>query len=175
VAIPETGKIRRGMQKQYSLVQTALASFAVSLPKRLHGQTMHLEPDFAKLTYGDQGQRSQQKVAESFRAADREQFYVSASRFKEALTIYTDDKRQLLAAVSKSSEPPSATDLVAKQLSEKSGRPEAEKRGGPPIPEAGIEDVPKEKRDQKPKTIHIHRRQLIHRRITQSRSNRITV
>jgi len=27
--------------------------------------------------------------AESFRAADREQFYVSASRFKEALTIYT--------------------------------------------------------------------------------------
>jgi len=37
--------------------------------------------------------------SESFRAADREQFYVSASRFKEALTIYTDDKHQLLDAV----------------------------------------------------------------------------
>ncbi|MGH7991264.1 MAG: hypothetical protein ACREDS_13870 [Limisphaerales bacterium] len=37
--------------------------------------------------------------SESFRAADREQFYVSASRFKESLTIYTDDKRELLAAV----------------------------------------------------------------------------
>src|SRR5438034_11843189 len=59
--------------------------------------------------------------SESFRAADREQFYVSASRFKEALTIYTDDKRQLLAAVSKYAERPSATDLVAKQLSELSG------------------------------------------------------
>ena len=49
--------------------------------------------------------------SESFRAADREQFYVSASRFKEALTIYTDDKRELLEAVSKSSHRPLATDL----------------------------------------------------------------
>lgn len=34
--------------------------------------------------------------SESFRAADREQFYVSVSRFKDSLTIYTDDKDQLL-------------------------------------------------------------------------------
>jgi conjugative relaxase-like TrwC/TraI family protein len=113
--------------------------------------------------------------SESFRAAGREQFYVSASRFKEALTIYTDDKRQLLAAVSKSSERPSATDLVAKQFSETSGRPGTDQRGSPPIPEAGIEDLAKEKRDQKPKTIHVQRRHLIYKRITHSRSNRITV
>lgn len=50
--------------------------------------------------------------SESFRAADREQFYVSASRFKESLTIYTDDKSELLAAVSKSSLRPAALDLV---------------------------------------------------------------
>ncbi|MFZ0826922.1 MAG: AAA family ATPase [Verrucomicrobiia bacterium] len=56
--------------------------------------------------------------SESFRAADREQFYVSVSRFKEALTIYTDDKYQLLEAVSKSSHRPSATDLVGKKPSE---------------------------------------------------------
>jgi len=56
--------------------------------------------------------------SESFRAADREQFYVSASRFKEALTIYTDDKYQLLEAVRKSSHRPSATDLVKKEISE---------------------------------------------------------
>ena len=54
--------------------------------------------------------------SESFRAAGREQFYVSASRFKEALTIYTDDKRQLLDAVRKSSHRPSATDLVNKDI-----------------------------------------------------------
>jgi conjugative relaxase-like TrwC/TraI family protein len=56
--------------------------------------------------------------SESFRAAGREQFYVSASRFKEALKIYTDDKRQLLEAVRKSSHRPSATDLVTKEISE---------------------------------------------------------
>jgi ATP-dependent exoDNAse (exonuclease V) alpha subunit len=56
--------------------------------------------------------------SESFRAAGREQFYVSASRFKEALTIYTDDKHQLLEAVRKSSHRPSATDLVSKEISE---------------------------------------------------------
>ncbi|HEV2330232.1 MAG TPA: hypothetical protein VGY56_15730, partial [Verrucomicrobiae bacterium] len=56
--------------------------------------------------------------SESFRAADREQFYVSASRFKETLTIYTDDKNELLAAVSKSSLRPAALDLVKGSLPE---------------------------------------------------------
>jgi RecA/RadA recombinase len=56
--------------------------------------------------------------SESFRAAGREQFYVSASRFKEALTIYTDDKCELLNAVRKSSQRPSATDLAKKEISE---------------------------------------------------------
>ncbi len=55
--------------------------------------------------------------SESFRAADREQFYVSASRFKESLAIYTDDKRQLLDAVRKSSQRPSALDLVKFEIS----------------------------------------------------------
>jgi hypothetical protein len=48
----------------------------------------------------------------SLRAADREQFYVSASRFKESLTIFTDDKRQLLEAVRKSWKRPAALDSV---------------------------------------------------------------
>ncbi len=50
--------------------------------------------------------------SESFRAADRQQFYVSVSRFKQALTIYTDDKEELFEAVGKSSERLSATDLM---------------------------------------------------------------
>ena len=54
--------------------------------------------------------------SDSFRAADRQQFYVSASRFKEALTIYTDDKQQLLEAVSKSSERASAIDLMQRSF-----------------------------------------------------------
>jgi conjugative relaxase-like TrwC/TraI family protein len=66
--------------------------------------------------------------SESFRAADREQFYVSVSRFKEALTIYTDDKPAVLEAVSKSSARFLAMDLATKQLSvETPAQPEKEK------------------------------------------------
>ena len=54
--------------------------------------------------------------SDSFRAADREQFYVSVSRFKKSLTIYTDDKDQLLEAISESSKRPSATDLMTANL-----------------------------------------------------------
>jgi ATP-dependent exoDNAse (exonuclease V) alpha subunit len=61
--------------------------------------------------------------SESFRAAGREQFYVSASRFKENLTIYTDDKHQLLDAVRKSSHRPSAMDLSKGEISEKVIKP----------------------------------------------------
>jgi ATP-dependent exoDNAse (exonuclease V) alpha subunit len=78
--------------------------------------------------------------SESFRAADREQFYVSASRFKEALTIYTDDRHQLLEAVRKSSHRPSATDLVKKEISESVSEAEIKK----PSPSAVVENEQKE-------------------------------
>lgn len=54
--------------------------------------------------------------SESFRVADREQFYFSASRFKQALSIYTDDKNELLEAVRKSSHRPSVTDLISHEI-----------------------------------------------------------
>lgn len=48
----------------------------------------------------------------SFPASSREQFYVSVSRGREGVTIYTDDKESLLDAVSRSDERMSATELV---------------------------------------------------------------
>ncbi len=77
--------------------------------------------------------------SESFRAADREQFYVSASRFKENLTIYTDDKYQLLEAVRKSSHRPSATDLVSKEISESTEEMIAKR----PLPPVDVRNVQK--------------------------------
>jgi conjugative relaxase-like TrwC/TraI family protein len=75
--------------------------------------------------------------SESFRAADREQFYVSASRFKEALTIYTDDKGALLDAVNKTSQRPSATDLVKQKTADE--RPaEQSEAVAPNIPKQSI-------------------------------------
>ena len=51
----------------------------------------------------------------SFRASSKEQFYVSVSRGRQAVSIYTDDKEDLLQAISKSSERKSAIELTSKQ------------------------------------------------------------
>jgi hypothetical protein len=48
----------------------------------------------------------------SFPASSREQFYVSVSRAREQATIYTDDKRALLDAVSRRDDRISATELL---------------------------------------------------------------
>jgi hypothetical protein len=47
----------------------------------------------------------------SFRASSQEQFYVSVSRGKQAVAIYTDSKADLLRAVSQSGERRSAIEL----------------------------------------------------------------
>jgi conjugative relaxase-like TrwC/TraI family protein len=50
----------------------------------------------------------------SSRASSIEQFYVSVSRGKQAVSIYTDDKAELIQAVSQSTQRMSATELFAK-------------------------------------------------------------
>ena len=49
---------------------------------------------------------------ESMRASSMEQFYVSVSRGRKSVAIYTDDKQDLLQAVSQSNERKSARELV---------------------------------------------------------------
>lgn len=90
--------------------------------------------------------------SESFRAADREQFYVSVSRFKEALTIYTDDKRQLMQAVSKSSERLSATDLVSREFCEISPQMSVKKENIRPTPKIEMGEMQKKRLLQKSNT-----------------------
>jgi hypothetical protein len=53
--------------------------------------------------------------AESFPASSREQFYVSVSRGRQRATIYTNDKKTLLAAVSRSDGRLAATEFVNKR------------------------------------------------------------
>jgi conjugative relaxase-like TrwC/TraI family protein len=52
---------------------------------------------------------------ESFAAANKEQFYVSVSRGREAVRLYTDDKAAMLDAVRDSSARLSATELMGNQ------------------------------------------------------------
>jgi len=48
----------------------------------------------------------------SWRASSREQFYVSASRGRDRVAVYTDDRRSLLDAVKRTSNRRSATELM---------------------------------------------------------------
>ncbi|MBX9787802.1 MAG: relaxase domain-containing protein [Pirellulales bacterium] len=67
-------------------------------------------------SYASQGRTVQRVFVaqghESMPASSLEQFYVSASRGKERVTIYTGNKRELLEAVSKSDERITAMELV---------------------------------------------------------------
>ncbi len=50
---------------------------------------------------------------ESFAAASKEQFYVSVSRARESVTVYCEDKRELLDSVRRSGARMTATELTA--------------------------------------------------------------
>ncbi len=52
---------------------------------------------------------------DSLSAANREQFYVSVSRGRESVKLFTDDKQAVYEAVQKSGARMSATELLGKQ------------------------------------------------------------
>jgi conjugative relaxase-like TrwC/TraI family protein len=58
---------------------------------------------------------------ESFAAANREQFYVSVSRAREAVKLYTDDKAEMLNAVRESGARMSASELLEEAPKRKPG------------------------------------------------------
>jgi hypothetical protein len=60
VPIPETKMVRPGFQKPFSLLEGPLRNFGKVLPSAVQNMNMHLDPDFAHLTYGDQGERAKQ-------------------------------------------------------------------------------------------------------------------
>lgn len=73
VAIPEDYPVHSNMDRPFNLVVPALQTLGAALPQRLAPQRMHLDPDFADLTYGDQGQRAVQIL--ELRSGDLLVFY----------------------------------------------------------------------------------------------------
>lgn len=67
---------------------------------------------------------------ESFAAASREQFYVSVSRGREAVTIYCRDKGELFEAVARSGERPTATELTSPPVNQPTARSDRLMRHG---------------------------------------------
>ena len=77
----------------------------------------HIDYGYVLTSHASQG-RTVDRVfvgqsADSLAASSREQFYVSASRAREQVTIYTDDKESLLSAVNRSDERLTASELVS--------------------------------------------------------------
>ncbi len=78
----------------------------------------HFRSGFVETSFGSQGRTVQRvllAVAEdSLPATNQEQMYVGASRAKERMTLYTDNKAAVRAAVQRSSRKLAALDLPAK-------------------------------------------------------------
>jgi ATP-dependent exoDNAse (exonuclease V) alpha subunit len=76
----------------------------------------HLDHGYVVTSHASQGRTVEEvfvgQSSDSFPASSREQFYVSVSRAKKKVTIYTDDKEALREAVSQSDERLSATEFV---------------------------------------------------------------
>lgn len=79
----------------------------------------HFNLGYVSTSHASQGKTADQVIisqsSATFKASSLEQFYVSVSRGREAVSIYTDDKAHLLDAVSQSAERLSATELMTKR------------------------------------------------------------
>lgn len=78
----------------------------------------HFNLGYVNTSHSSQGKTADKVIisqsSATFRASSMEQFYVSVSRGKQAVSIYTDDKESLKQAVSNSSQRTSAIELAAK-------------------------------------------------------------
>lgn len=79
----------------------------------------HFTQGYVTTSHASQGKTADKVIisqsSATFRASSMEQFYVSVSRGRQAVSIYTDDKEYLLQSVSQSAERTSATELMAKR------------------------------------------------------------
>jgi conjugative relaxase-like TrwC/TraI family protein len=79
----------------------------------------HFRSGFVETSFGSQGRTVQRAIlaiaSDSLPATNQEQMYVSSSRAKERMTLYTDDKQAVRGAVQRSSQKLAATDLVVKE------------------------------------------------------------
>lgn len=79
----------------------------------------HFNLGYVSTSHASQGKTADKVIisqsSATFRASSMEQFYVSVSRGRHAVSIYTDDKADLLEAVSHSAERLSATELMDKR------------------------------------------------------------
>src|SRR5690606_17814691 len=88
--------------------------------------TFTLNPDhgnfdyaYASTSYSSQGKTVDNVIiaqpAVTFPASNQKQFYVSVSRGRDSVTIYTDDREDLLSHIEKSGDRQGATELLTEK------------------------------------------------------------
>jgi hypothetical protein len=134
VPIAETKPLRPGFERFYDELRPALSSFQLNLPAHLAAQPMHLDPDFANLTYGDQGQRA--KRIQELGRGDLLVFYASLRDIESGNLLYAliglmvierivravDVAENLWSTNAHTRRIPAATDIIVRAMSEGSGR-----------------------------------------------------
>lgn len=87
----------------------------------------HFRHGYVETSFGSQGKTVHRVIvgqsSQSFPASNMEQIYVSASRAREMLRLYTDDKEELREAIARSSAKLAATDLIAGKTAQARPRP----------------------------------------------------
>lgn len=77
----------------------------------------HFNLGYVSTSHSSQGKTADKIILSqstaTYRAASTEQFYVSISRGRQAVTIYTDDKEQLKQAIAQTTQRQSATELLS--------------------------------------------------------------
>lgn len=98
----------------------------------------HLAYGYVVTSHASQGRDVQRVLigqsSTSFPASSQEQFYVSISRGTESVTVYTDNKLELLDAVKRSDPRLSATELVSGKVDKQRQREQTKSRDQSPTP-----------------------------------------
>jgi hypothetical protein len=87
VAIPESSPVHPGLEKPYAALTPVLTQFGVEVPPHLRARHMHLDPDFERLTYGDQGERAKQ-LQSNLGEGDLVVFYAGLADQRAAQLVY---------------------------------------------------------------------------------------
>ena len=110
-------KLKNGMTRTVSEI-TPAGNLRLDNGWVVAGTCGHFRPGFVETSFGSQGRTVQRVIlgmsAASAGAMNQEQMYVSASRGKERLSLYTDDKDAVRRAIQRSSQKLAAVDLRPK-------------------------------------------------------------
>jgi conjugative relaxase-like TrwC/TraI family protein len=117
-----TATVKAGSHKLANGATHAVAGFTPGGDIRLENGWVvpasagHFRSGFVETSFGSQGKTVQRVIlgmaADSLPATNQEQMYVSSSRARERMTLYTDDKAAVRQAVQRSSQKLAALDLL---------------------------------------------------------------